>query len=265
MSGWAALDRLLDEAPGSYSACVQRPRGAPVYAYAADVVRPAASLIKLPLAMALAQANRAYKAGGNGVDLDATVVLRETDRARGDGADEGSFDIAPAGTARTGWQLIDHALRESDNTAANLLIGALGMDEVNRWMRSAPLHLSATRLQRRFIDFAAAATGRENWTTAREMCLLLRALHDQANLYAPLVESLLASDSPDALVAGLPPQVPVAHKVGGLPGIEHDAGIVYAPDGPYIVALLSQNLPDTDAGKAVIAEASCLIYARMTA
>lgn len=265
MSGWSRLDRLLDEAPGEYSVCVRQLDGVIVYAYAADVARPAASLIKVPLAMALVASDQRRRAGRPGVDLDVVETLREADRTSGDGAWEGSFDTAPAGARRTRWQLIDHALRESDNTAANLLIKAIGMQQVNHFMSAPPYCLTATRLQRRFIDYAAAAAGRENWTTAGEMCLLFAALARPDTPFEPLLSSLKRSPYDDALVAGLPPGTVVAHKVGGLPGIEHDAGIVYAPCGPYVVALLSQHLPDAEIGKQTMTMASRLIYKRMIA
>ena len=263
MTGWDALDRLLDEAPGDYSVCVQAPGGRSLYTWAPDVVRSAASLIKVALAMALVESDSARRRGGKGIDLRATVTLRESDRARGEGALEGSFDVAPAGTTRTLWELIGHALRESDNTASNLLIDAIGMEAVDRFVRAAPFYLEQTRLQRRFMDLAAAAAGRDNLTTAREMCILFSVLLAGDECYAPLVEWLKNCSTRDKLVAGLPQGIVAAHKVGNLPGVEHDAGIVYAPGGPYIVALLSVSLPDPHTGKATIAEGSRLIYHEM--
>src|SRR5918998_1669215 len=67
VSAWTVLDQLLDAAAGAWSACVQLLDGTPVYDYAADVVRPSASLIKVPLAMALVASSR--RQGHEGVDL----------------------------------------------------------------------------------------------------------------------------------------------------------------------------------------------------
>ncbi len=259
MSGWAELDRLLDAAPGDWSACVQRPEMEPVYTYAADVVRRAASLIKVPLALVMMDAH-----GEGLVDLDALVTLREEDRVQDEDGWEGSFDRAPAGTQRTGWQLIDHALRESDNTAANLLIGMLGTEAIDHRIRGRPLRLRHTQLQRRFIDWQAVAAGRENCTTARDMCHVFDLL-SRHPAYAGLLLSLEASTDSDGLLAGLPPGTTAAHKIGTLPGgVEHDAGIVYAPGAPYIVTMLSAELPAPDDGSRTIAEASRLIYTLMT-
>jgi len=255
VSTWSDVERLLARAPGDYSVCVLDGERETLFTYAADAVRPAASLIKVPLAMALVTSDQARLRGETGVNLEATAILRDEDRVEG----VGSFDSAPAGTRRTLWQLIGHALRESDNTAANLLIDAIGMQAVNHFLRRA-LGLPVTCLQRRFMDFAAAARGQENLTSAREMCMLFHALLARDGRYDRLVEWLTATPYDDKIVAGVPAGTVVAHKVGDLPGVEHDAGIVYAPERLYVVALLSGDLPDAGTGKATLAEASRLIY-----
>jgi beta-lactamase class A len=63
---------------------------------------------------------------------------------------------------------------------------------------------------------------------------------------------LLGQRINDRLPVGLPPGVPIAHKTGNLPGLAHDAGIVYAPEGPYIVVVLTEDLWDVERGYAVI-------------
>ena len=255
MSQWDTVTQLLERSPGTYSACVYRD-GAIVYTHEADIVHSAASLIKVPLAMAAWGSDEAHRHSAVGLDLAATVTLREEDRVEG----EGTFDQAPAGTVRTYAELISHALRESDNTAANALINALGIEQLNTWMRSAPLKLQLTTLRRHFMDWAAAAAGRQNVTTAREMCRVFAALLDEKEHYAALLDWLASSPYDEKLVAGVPCGIKVAHKVGDLPGVEHDVGIIYAPAAPFIVALLGSGVPDEQTGRATLAEASGLIY-----
>lgn len=253
------LDRLLDAAAGDWSACIQMLDGTDVYSYAADVVRPSASLIKVPLAMALIAAYHRLGPDGDRLDLDDVETLRGEDRVEG----EGAFEAAPVGTRRTRWELIGHMLRESDNTAGNLLIRAIGLDAINQFMGGPPLDLKITRLRRRFMDFAAAASGYENLTSAREMCRIFACLATES-IYEPLLDWLIQSPFDERLVSGVPVATLVAHKVGDLDGIEHDVGIVYASDAPYIVALLSGGLPAPGAGSRTIGEASRLIFTVMT-
>lgn len=247
MSDWTALTTLLDQAPGRYSVCVGTATGVPIYDYAGKVVRSAASLIKVPLALAI------YDTLPH--RLDEPVTLREGDRVAG----EGSFDGAPPGTVRTVRELIGHALRESDNTAANLLIERIGFEAVNHWLVARRLQ---TRLQRKFMDFDALHAGRDNLTTAADMCVLLLALLQPR--YADLLAMLRQAVGTGKLEAGLPPGTFIAHKVGDLPGVEHDAGIIFAANGLYLVAVLAVELQDAAAGRHTIAEVSRLVWERMT-
>ncbi len=139
------------------------------------------------------------------------------------------------------------------------------MEQINARMHVAPLALHTTTLRRRFMDWASAAAGRENTTTARETCRIFDVLHTQHNRYQTLLDWLIMSPYKDKLPAGVPDGVIVAHKVGDLPNVEHDAGIVYAPSGPFMVALLASGLSDEQRGRATLAEASKRIYDVMTA
>ena len=64
----------------------------------------------------------------------------------------------------------------SDNTATNMLIDLVGMDNVTATMKS--LGCEHTRLQRRMMDTAAAARGEENVSTPADAARLLRLLHE---------------------------------------------------------------------------------------
>jgi beta-lactamase class A len=55
----------------------------------------------------------------------------------------------------------------SDNSATNVLIDRVGMDNVVRLTES--LGLAHTQLRRKMMDLQAAAQGRENISTPREM------------------------------------------------------------------------------------------------
>lgn len=251
MTTWQEVTALLDSAPGDYSVCVWNSHGGQVYGYREQVTRSAASLIKVPLALTV------YALQGSTLraKLDATVTLAESERVEGDG----SFDRAPAGTSKTIRELVAHSLIESDNTASNLLIDRVGFDAVNRFLDQLGLQ---TRLRRKFMDFAALAAGQDNTTTAREMCAIF--FHMVRQRYAELLDFLGQSVCDHKLEAGLPPGTLLAHKVGDLPNVEHDAGIVFASPEPYIVAALSVDLPDIETGRRTIAQASGMIWALMT-
>jgi beta-lactamase class A len=93
------------------------------------------------------------------------------------------------------------------------------------------------------------------------MCALLHRLRRPQ--YAALLDLLQRAVGDGKLEAGIPPGTPIAHKVGDLPGVEHDAGMIFAPDGPYIVAALGVALPDVERGRRTIAAASRLAWRLM--
>ncbi len=62
------------------------------------------------------------------------------------------------------------------------------------------------------------------------------------------------------LPQGLPGDVPIAHKTGSLVEWEHDAGIVEAPGGDYVVVVLTRHGGDFPAAYSTIRELSALVY-----
>src|SRR6184192_366961 len=63
----------------------------------------------------------------------------------------------------------------SDNSATNVLIDRVGMENVNSLMNS--LGLANTRLRRKMMDLKAAGEGRENISTPQDMMTLLLAVY----------------------------------------------------------------------------------------
>lgn len=246
---WSDVGDMLRRAPGTYSMCVCDAHGNQHYGLREHAVRSAASLIKVPLAAAVLDA-----AAQDHVPftLNTTVVLNEAERVEG----TGGVDTAPAGTPKTVRELIGHALRESDNTASNLLIKLVGMERVNEWLAVRGLQ---TRLRRMFVDFDALAAGHDNTTTAADMCTILAHVL-QHRQYALLLDDLQHSLGDGKLEAGVPPGVPIAHKVGDLPHVEHDAGIVFAPVSTYIVVVLGVDLLDVEVARRTIAQVSRMVW-----
>ncbi|HEV2107114.1 MAG TPA: serine hydrolase, partial [Thermomicrobiales bacterium] len=62
----------------------------------------------------------------------------------------------------------------------------------------------------------------------------------------------------------LPEESEVAHKTGSLRGIRNDVGIVYAPTGPYAIALMAKQLTDEVDGTRRLAELSRLVWQAFT-
>jgi beta-lactamase class A len=145
----------------------------------------------------------------------------------------------------------------SDNTATNVLIDVVGMENVNA--RMSALGLGQTRLRRRMIDLDAARRGDENVSTPAELSRLLEIVHRGEGLSKASRDGLLAvlkKPKSSALRRSVPPRVEVASKPGGLEGVAVDAGIVYVESRPYIFSMMTTFLSENGAGDAAIERAS---------
>jgi len=204
---------------------------------------PTASTIKLALVYEL------FKQSAEGkIRLDETIAL---DRSKAVG---GSGILYELGTPTL--SIRDYAtlmVTLSDNTATNILIDRLGMQNVSARMQG--LGLTGTKLRRHMMDTAAARRGDENVSTPDELVRLLQAIQT----IDPAVE-LLKKPKESRLRQGLPAGVATADKPGELDGVRVDAGIVFARNRPYIFSVMTTFLKDEDEGERAIREMSRAAY-----
>ena len=104
-------------------------------------------------------------------------------------------------------------------------------------------------------------------TTSADMLRFFELLGRRA-LVSPtasdeMIGVLLRQTINDRLPADLPPGTRVAHKTGELPEIRHDGGIVFTPNGPYAIVIMSEGIdpPKAAAAQATIAR---MAYDRVT-
>lgn len=162
----------------------------------------------------------------------------------------GSFQNERPGSSWTYLQYARRMIAESDNTASNILLRRLGMDAVNA--RAGKLGLAVTRFEREFMDFDARRDGRENWTTAREMGQLVRAIFRREILTPAACDEMIAAlerTSRGRIAAGVPKAIAVGHKSGSLTGLRHDVGWVRVPGNPYVLSVFLDNVLERPAGE----------------
>jgi beta-lactamase class A len=149
----------------------------------------------------------------------------------------------------------------SDNSATNVLIRRVGMENVNAMLESAGLHV--TRLRRQMMDLKAASEGRENVSTPREMMTLLELIYHGKLLNKEMTADfikILSTHKESSLLQGLPDDAIAANKPGELEAVRNDSGIILMKNRPYILCVMTTFLKDEKDGSAAIRKISALAY-----
>jgi beta-lactamase class A len=169
--------------------------------------------------------------------------------------------LTPGVTRVTNRDLATMMVAVSDNSAANVLIDRLKMDNVNSLMDS--LGLTHTRLRRKMMDVKAAAEGRENISTPAEMMTLLAALYQAKVLNKVMTDDffkVLSIHKESSIPRELPDSVRIANKPGELEGVRNDSGIVFADNRPYVLCVMTTYLRNERQGEDSIARISAAVY-----
>lgn len=204
----------------------------PMFEFAPDRRMASASLIKVPVMLALLEDVRAGKRRLNDVIRVESGCLLE---------DSEPFDRGARGATLE--ELLTWMIIVSDNTSTNALIDGIGMEKINAWCAGAGLR--DTVLMRKMLDFGAIERGMNNYTSARDQFILFNNLTENKILTPGLCATALRifkkQRSGDMLLRYIWEDAEVAHKTGGLDYLCHDAGIFFLPGVAYFLAVLLQG------------------------
>lgn len=261
-------------------------------AYNPHDVFPTASTLKVPL---LYELYRQVDAGE--VDLKQRITIEAKDRVPGSGVLQ-EFDPGLAPTVR---DLAELMIIVSDNIATDLLMNLVGKDKLAATVAALDLRQTAIPLTVRemFCAFAgpllepgatydaikdllkrdAQDPERFTYTTdpagpgndvssPADMVRLLELIEcdhrltdgSRASMVAMLKRQRVHTIIPSRLPAG----TEVAHKGGSIKGVRNDVGIVYAPRGPYAIAIMSRNLRDVSDAIDRLARLSFIVWEEFT-
>jgi beta-lactamase class A len=213
----------------------------------ADAIYPAASTIKIAVLAELYRQNER----GSGAKLGDLYTVDAQDGV----GTEGILQSMSAGVSRiTNHDLALLMVSLSDNSATNVLIDRVGMNNINTWL--AQLGLEHTRLRRRMLDVKAAQEGRENTSTPRELVTMLQALHSGRVFNKATTDDffgLLSTQKSSYIPRLLPQDLTIANKRGNLDGVRNDAGIVFVPGRPFAIAVMTTYSNDDLAAEQCIA------------
>jgi beta-lactamase class A len=212
---------------------------------------PAAGLAKLPIAVEFLR-----RADLGQFDLAERWDTSDEPRAGGSGV----LDLLDPATPLTLGDLCTLMLVANDDTAANILLDLVGMGEVNE--SASRMKLNHTRLERRFMDFAARAARRDNVTSAHDMLALLTLIQRNMLPGASWLRETLSHQQRYAELseAWLPQAARLAHMDGLLPDATHDTGLLSGPLGTCAYSVLTAEQNDIPAARYATARIVRLLW-----
>ena len=177
------------------------------------------------------------------------IVLAEAHRQR----EAGTFSFSERIVGLSGTEAIRSMIQGSTNETAHGLLERLGFENVEAL--PAELGMNDTVIR-----------GESYTTTAADIALFFEQLQAE-RLISPeadraMLRLLLGQRIRDRIPVLLPPHVAIAHKTGRIDRFAHDAGIVYAPGGAYVLVLLTEGAPYQNwlPGHEVIRQLAALSY-----
>lgn len=219
-----------------------------------DEVRPAASVAKIPLIMAIYRLARERK-----IDLDMRVSVEAFSSTRYVSI-LAAFDPERDLSLR---EICRLALITSDNPLAVFLQKLVDFDDVNRLLQQAGCGPSC-RISVGFSEDELGAKNRVNAMTANATLNLMSALRSDP-AYHDVMTGLKNNLRNNRIPALLPDQVDVFHKTGSLNGVANDVGILKDDKVEFVLAFYTDAQSDTLKTSNDIAVCAANIYERLAA
>lgn len=160
----------------------------------------------------------------------------------------------------------------SSNLATNLLVDLVGVDQAQQMLERHGV--TGIELARGVEDDKAFEASFNNRVTANGLVRLFRAIYERRRPMAESAREMLDILFDQEFRAGIPAGLPadvraqtrVAHKTGEISIAAHDAGLVFLPgQEPYVVAILTEPEPETEARMERVARVSTVVYEWMVA
>lgn len=223
------------------------------YAHNGERLFPSASIVKVPIMAAVFQAAHEGR-----VSFDRIITMKASDRVSGSGI----LKTRPAGSRYSVKTLMRLMITRSDNMAANMLIDLLGRKYLNAYFKR--IGLRHTNLSRDMMDFKRRRKGIENYTTPKDVSILLEKMYKGRFINRKVSGQCLAllkmQKVKDRIPRRLPEGVVVAHKTGLERSVCHDAGIVFTPNGDFLICVLTKSSGSFSASKEFIARIAAYTY-----
>jgi beta-lactamase class A len=279
-----AIETLIEPETGVFGIVLMRPDGEVLYTRNARTPFVSASLYKLIL---LADILIAVDAGM--LSLDTPLYL-SPEFFRDPDSWDAYYGLEWIGGETTVAEALFAAGAYSSNAAAMALFSLTTLPEVNRLAAELGLYgtflftnpfvtpvwppkpsVDATAedaLRAEQIVLSYATDGQVNLTTPFDMARYFKQLMSgeigNERVSAMIMEILDHQTINDRIPALLPEGTRVAHKTGNLDRVIHDVGIIWAPDGPMILAALIEDAPSKERGTQILQRLGLIAYGTFT-
>jgi beta-lactamase class A len=120
-----------------------------------------------------------------------------------------------------------------------MCIDLAGIEETNILIQN--MGLTKTKLRRKMMDPDAINRGDENVSTPSELIAMMENLYrGQPNpKVAEKVLNIMSKSKSALLNKAIGPNIRVANKPGGMDKVRCDTGVVFLPNNPYIVSIMT--------------------------
>lgn len=247
-----AVQSLAEACGGTFSVSVRNINNAFDFALNDGFRMGSASTIKVPI---IVEALRQARDGQ--LSLDAEYRVSAEQRCPGSGV----ITHMHEGLIVTLLDLLTLMIITSDNTATNICIDIVGMENVNEMLSG--FGYNGMLLNRKMYDWEALSQGRDNWIVAREMTdLLVKIARGEAigpeydNMILSIMRKQLYSD----VLGLLLPEGVLANKTGSVNTVVHDCGVVTNAEFSYAIAVLTADVPQSGEARVAIGRISRLVY-----
>jgi beta-lactamase class A len=231
----------------------------------------AASTMKVPVMMEI------YRQAEKGkYSLNDSLLIKNEFKSIIDGSpysmdiseDGGDRLYSMIGSKESIRALVKEMIVFSGNLATNLLIEMAGAENVQKFIQS--IGAKDIKVLRGVEDIKAYRAGKSNTTTAKDLAIIFQAIYNgpywTEESRKEMLDILLEQHFRSKIPAKLPAEVKIAHKTGSITQIDHDAGIIFAPDYlPYVLVVLTKGFEDHEEAQESIADISHMVYEWYTA
>ncbi len=159
-------------------------------------------------------------------------------------------------------ELIEWMIISSDNTATNVLIDILGLENIND--RIKKLNMKNTLLERKMMDFKAIECGRNNYTSLKDMLTVMEGLY-RKTIISPEVSlkaiNILKNQRDNSMLKRyIMDNVTMANKTGELDNLNNDVGIFYTKNRDYFIGVFAHDVKTNEDAYKIIGKISKEVY-----